>query len=925
MNNEKYIIVDLETTGHSPKEGDRMIQIAMVIMKDWVVEDTFTTFIHPGKPIPFYIQDLTKITDEDVKEALLFEAYAHEIYERMENGIFVAHNADFDLSFLQEEFKRAGLRPWKGKKIDTVELSKILFPMSLSYKLGDLASDLSIPLEHAHRADEDAMATALLLKKCWEELLNLPVKTIEQLHKKSFKLKSNISHLLFSALQQKRMKLENEQDYIHFRNIAIRTPEKFEFSEVEQSFDYPKTIEEKIKLFEEKMPTFEKREEQFQMMDAIWEKLERKEEIVIEAPTGMGKTIGYLLPSLIYAKKHRKKICISTYTSYLLEQLLANEFPKMEKILGTKIQVSLLKGMQNYIDLELFEQLIQQKEHSYDETLAMLQVLVWLSKTTTGDLNELNLSGGGKLSIDKVRKTERQKNPPFDFYERAVQESEHADVILTNHAMVLADLVRLDTIFNEIDGWIIDEAHQFVKAAIQRDQTIFSFTNWKYHFGQIGTPEKGLFYEFQRSALKHHRVSKGILQQLGKTIVQINEWFDETMQGICRSMQAQRSVYTNTKQTAFLQDLSFNQNLPKKFSTSLQTWIDLAEQASAQFRHHIDEISTEQTLLIEQWDLWVREFKIKLTEWDDIFIIENGSFTTWVEIDRRNIPGSIRIFKKPIKVQEIVQQFFQRIRGNAGIIWTSATLTVPKNERFITSQLGLDEKVPILQLRAPEDFYNGAKAYVVTDMPDIQGVSQNEYVESVAYAITQIVRRIEGRCFVLFTAQDMLKKTVDLIQESELLHDYVLFAQGVTSGSRMKLVKSFQKFNRSVLFGTSSFWEGVDVPGERLNAVIIVRLPFSSPEEPIFKAKTKMLSSEGFNAFTKLSLPEAIVRFKQGFGRLIRSSKDKGAFIVLDRRIETKSYGNEFIRALPDIQIEKQPLQHMVQDLEHWYNIKDEE
>ena len=161
---------------------------------------------------------------------------------------------------------------------------------------------------------------------------------------------------------------------------------------------------------------------------------------------------------------------------------------------------------------------------------------------------------------------------------------------------------------------------------------------------------------------------------------------------------------------------------------------------------------------------------------------------------------------------------------------------------FITSQLGLDEKVPILQLRAPEDFYNGAKAYVVTDMPDIQGVSQNEYVESVAYAITQIVRRIEGRCFVLFTSQDMLRKTVDLIQESELLHDYVLFAQGVTSGSRMKLVKSFQKFNRSVLFGTSSFWEGVDVPGERLNAVIIVRLTFlCHRKSQSLKRQTKML------------------------------------------------------------------------------------
>lgn len=924
MNNEKYIIVDLETTGHSPKEGDRMIQIAMVIMKDWEVEETYSTFIHPGKPIPFYIQDLTKITDQDVKEALPFEAYAHEIYERMQDGIFVAHNADFDLSFLQEEFRRAGLKSWKGKKIDTVELSKILFPMSFSYKLGDLASDLNIPLKQAHRADEDALATAFLLKKCWDEILSLPLKTIEQLHKKSFILKSDISYLLFQALQQKRKKIEREKDYIEFRQLALKKLSMISEVKEEKSISYPTSEDEKLSLLQAGLSTFEKRKEQFQMMDTVWETLQQKKEAVIEAPTGIGKTIGYLLPSLLFAKQNRKTICISTYTTHLLEQLLSNELPKMEKILGTNIRVSLLKGMHHYIDIELFEQLIQQRDLSYDETLAILQVLVWLTKTTTGDLDELNVSGGGKLFLDKIRKSKRSKNQPFDFFERAIAKSEKAEIIITNHAMILADLVRLESVFHHIDGWIIDEAHQFVNAAITRDQTIFSFTDWKYHFGQIGNPDKGLFHEFQKVALKRHVASK-LLQQLGKKLYQMNEWFDDTIEAITHAMMRQKRYFGTSKQTVFLSELLFNETLPKKMSHCLQTWIDLAEQASRDFRHQIEELSSEEKILIEQWDLWVREFKMKLAEWDEIFVVRKNSFTTWVELDGRNVPGSIRIYKKPIQVQKVIDEFFENIRGNAGIVWTSATLTVPNDERFVVRQLGLGETVPIIQLGSPCHFYDGAKAYIVTDMPDIQAVSQTEYVEAVSHAIIQIVRIIEGRCFVLFTAQDMLKKTVELIQESGLLQDYLLFAQGVTSGSRMKLVKSFQKFNRSVLFGTNSFWEGVDVPGEGLSAVIIVRLPFSAPEEPNFKAKSLMLKEQGENAFTKLSLPEAILRFKQGFGRLIRSSTDKGVFIVLDRRIETKSYGKEFMKALPNIQIEKHTLQHMVQHLEHWYNIKDEE
>lgn len=925
MEIQKYVIVDLETTGHSPKEGDRMIQIAMVIMKNWEVEKTFTTFIHPGRTIPLFIQDLTNISDQDVKDALPFESYAEEIYEILQDAVFVAHNADFDLSFLQSEFERAGLPRWKGKKIDTVELSKILFPMALGYKLADLASELNIPLNNAHRADDDAMATALLFKKCWEEMLSLPIPTIEQLHKQSFKLKSNISHLLFQALQVKRKTIENESDYIYYQQFALKK-KAIKSAEKDLKGSYPNSTEEKVELLSKHFPKFEKRQEQFQMMDAIWETYQAKKEIMIEASTGIGKTLGYLLPSIIYAKQRGKKICISTYTSYLLEQILYKEIPKIEKVLGIKVNVSLLKGMQNYIDLELFEQLIQQDGHSYDETLTILQIIVWLSKTNTGDLSELNLSGGGQLFVEKIRKKNRNHQNSFDFFEKAIKESLESDIIVTNHAMLLADLVRIEPIFQSIDGWVIDEAHQFVQAAIQRDQIMFSYAQWKYLFGQIGiSSDSGLFQAFRKAAIQTGRVSEQLFFQLEKSFATTLERIESAMQTLAISIQNQKPPLLDYKQTAFLNDLSLNMPLLKDVSRTLQKWIDLAEYVSNQVRQDVEELPKKNKLLLERWDYWIRELKIKLAEWDELFFVKSNQFAVWVEIDKRHIPGSLRIYKKPIEITETVDVLFNNLRKNAGVIWTSGTLTIPNNERFIAKQLGIADNVPILKLEAPQNYYGGAKGYIVSDMPDIQGVSQSDYIESVAAAVTQIIQTIEGRCFVLFTSQDMLKRTVELIQEAELLNDYLLFAQGVTSGSRMRLLKSFQKFHRSVLFGTNSFWEGVDVPGEDLSAVIIVRLPFSSPDEPTFKAKATMLTEKGQNAFTDLSLPEAILRFKQGFGRLIRSSKDKGVFIVLDRRIETKSYGKEFIKALPNIKIEKLPLQHMVKDLQHWYNNKGEE
>lgn len=928
MESQKYAIVDLETTGHSQATGDRMIQIAIVIMKDWCIEKTFTSFIHPGKPIPLFIQDLTNITDADVKDALPFEAHADYIYELLQDAVFVAHNTDFDLSFLQAEFKRAGMPKWNGKKIDTVELVKILFPNSLSYKLGDLAADLNIPLANAHRADDDAKACALLLKRCWEELLTLPLSTLEQLHKKSFQLKTNLSQLFFEALQLRRNQVSDDSNFVYYKKIALRkqsTKKKIKQKEL----SYPASNEEKLSLLIKRFPNFEERPEQFQMMDGIWRNLNNKSEILIEASTGIGKTIGYLIPAIIYAKQNKGKVCISTYTSHLLEQLLSNEIPKAENILGTQINVTRLKGKQNYIDVSVFEQLMKTTDSSYDETLTILQVLVWLTKTETGDLSELNVSGGGQLFIDKIRKSssKHQKQNRFDYYERAIEESKDADIIVTNHSMLIAELVRHEPIFHQIEGWIIDEAHQFIQAAVNRDESIFSFTNWKYLFGQIGlSTDNQLFSVFQKIALKKQRVPLSFFHQLEKNFIRLGELFDKAMQEIMVSIkESTRNTITDTKQTAFLSELSLNNELLRNVSDVMQSWIDLAEQAAVIFKNDVEQIAPEHQVILEQWEYWIREFKVKLSEWEEIFLKDSEDYSTWIEVDRRNVPGSIRVLKKPINLTTTIRQLFDPIRKNNAIIWTSGTLTVPNNDRFIANQLGIHHEVPLLKLQAPTDYYKGARVFIVNDMPDIQAVSQTDYIESVALAITRSVRTTEGRCFVLFTSQDMLRKTVELIQESELLHDYMLFAQGVTSGSRMRLLKSFQKFSHSVLFGTNSFWEGVDVPGEGLSSVIVVRLPFSAPEEPSFKAKSQILQQQGRNAFTELSLPEAILRFKQGFGRLIRSSQDKGVFIVLDRRIETKSYGVEFLRALPNISVHKLPLQDMVLEIEHWYNIKDEE
>ncbi|MFF2752713.1 ATP-dependent DNA helicase DinG [Psychrobacillus sp. NPDC058041] len=914
LENHKYAVVDIETTGHSSSNGDRIIQLAIVFINNYKVVHTFSTFINPEKSIPLFIQDLTNIHDADVVNAPLFEEVGSEILDMLQDHIFVAHNIHFDLTFLQSELKRVGLPKLICKTMDTVEFTKLMFPNLYSYKLQDIASELQINLQMAHRADDDALATAHLLLKCMEQLSHLPLRTIELLHKRSFHLKSNLSLLFFEVLSNKRSKYE-EKEYPLYRNIPLKfVKEEKESLPIQQSF--PLERDNKLKMFKKGISHFEERMGQFELMDTIHFAMQEKKETVCEAETGIGKTLGYLLPATIYAMEKQKPVIISTYTTHLIDQLVQEEIPKLNEVLGVQTRVAKLKGMHHYIDLYRFWQHLQLEDESYDETFTIMQILVWLTLTEEGDLTELNVSGGGQLFVDKIRRAIPYKSDEtevVDFYERAIKRSANCDILVTNHAMVLADQDRESRLLSKGCATIIDEAHQFIHASMSRKERIFSYTNWKYILGQFGT----LDTEHLLHKLSFIHIPRPLRERLEKEYVEVVNTFDDTVSYIINSVNHTNKSSRNTKRTILLDELNLNKSLFRRVATSIQTFILSSKSIIHSYSMQVEELAP---IILDEWDYWIRELEIKVAEWDEIFLQEEAIEAKWLEIDTRSIPGSLTIIKRPLNYQNDIKKALNPLRATGAVIWTSGTLSVPSNSHFITSQLGLNERITIHSFKSSADYYNGAELLIVEDMPDIQQVSQSDYIESVAEAIVQTVLVTEGRCFVLFTSQDMLRKTVDLIQETKLLDDYMLFAQGMSSGSRMRLLKSFQRFSKSVLFGTNSFWEGVDVPGDALSVIIMVRLPFSSPDDPLFKKRAELLTLNGQNPFSAYSLPEAVLRFRQGFGRLIRSSSDKGVFIVLDRRIETKSYGSDFIQAIPNIPVKKVSLENMVLELENWYN-----
>lgn len=918
MNTDKYVVVDIETTGHSPAKGDRIIQLAIVTIENGMITDTYTNFINPERKIPMFIQDLTGISDADVVDSQPFEAYAEIIFEKMQNAIFVAHNTNFDLPFLQKELQRSGLPKWHGLTMDTVELSRLLYPTAISYKLQDITADLGISLGNAHRADDDAYATAELFLRSKKELELLPYETLALLHKRSFQLKSDLSRLLYAETAKKRASHLNEMD--HFNGIPLK-PRKLPANWVRGQFVAKTDWNERLN---EVFPKFERRESQFQMMSAIQETLDNADEMVIEASTGMGKTIAYLLPAANHALATGKQVMVSTYTTHLQDQLVWNEAGIVEKFIGEPVKISLIKGLSHYIDLTRFAEILYGDDESYDETFTIMQILIWLTKTTTGDLNELNVSSGGQLLLDKIRRSHTRRpgreEKSYDFYEYALEQARRADIIVTNHAYLLNQPHSSESLLDNVGAVILDEAHQTVQAAVSQYEKTFVYTQWKYIFGQIGTSEeKQLYSKLKTAADKSGFATPTEMAKLDALFIGFTIAFDRISTMLSLEFTEKFKARKHKKNSMLLSEIPYNSNDFSELLRLLNEWIDLS-QTILQKAEKIAEKSIEEKLIIAEWRYWTQELMLKAVEFSEIFVFPINDEVSWIEGDLRSLPNSISLYKRPFEVKSIIERVTAPLRGQKAIIWLSGTMTVPSNERFIVGQLGVPDSVPITKYEPPKDFYQGARVFVIEDMPDIQQVSQNDYIEAVADAVIRTVLVTEGRCFVLFTSQDMLRKTVDLIQDTQLLDDYMLFAQGISSGSRMRLLKSFQRFQKSVLFGTNSFWEGVDVPGDALRAVVVVRLPFTSPDEPVFKAKSEMISKEGINPFLHYALPEAVLRLRQGFGRLIRSKEDQGLFIVLDRRIETKSYGQEFLDALPDVGVSKVSLEKMVTDIEHWYN-----
>jgi ATP-dependent DNA helicase DinG len=920
--NQRFVIIDIETTGNTPKKGDRIIQLAAVVVENEQVVEAFQSLVRPDKQIPEFIEELTGINDELVKNAPTFKDIAPTVWNLLHDSVFVAHNALFDLTFLNHEMEKVGYPSFNGNVIDTVELAKITYPTLPSYKLIDLAAHFGFQHDRPHQADSDALVTAQLFIEFYQKLNRLPLVTIKQLKKFAKYLKSDL-WLLFETIDENRI-LSNDNTYKVIRGIALKNNEKNSLSEKKEAIS-TSIGDQKHLVLKKAIPNYRHRKGQLEMMNVIERALHHQQHAVIEAGTGVGKTIAYLLPAANFALQTGEKIVISTHTVQLQTQLMEKEVQWLNEFLPLRVHV--LKGKTYYIDLFKFEQTLTELDTTYDHILAKMQILVWLTETETGDVDELSLSSGGKLFWNRIKhygwEKAKQRNEwkEHDFYLRALKKAENAHIIVTNHAFLLQN--SLKGTMPPFKYVIIDEAHHLPKVASHFFGEQISYAFVKYHLGLLGSYEQQQLlrrfedvvekYGFQPT--KHPFEVVQLVQNLsqevdelftiignwmrrswkvgkGKLRIQLHDWESETWK--TAKLIAERIIFMMNE---LEEDLNERLALLEGVKTNLSDGDYL--------------VFNEGTVYLEE----CQRLKEQLTYF---FTRTGSSFIQWAEGDERALPNSIQLNWQPLYVEEKMYALF--FAEKLSVIMTSATLTINQSFNFFLSQLGVSEREIAYKkiIPSPFSYKENARLIVPNDVPSVRDVSMEEYCTTIASQLIGIAQATKGRMLILFTSYDMLKKTYELMKESQLLDQYVLLAQGVSGGSAQRLTKLFRSFDKAILFGTSTFWEGIDIPGEDLSCLCIVRLPFSPPDEPFHEAMCERVQQEGKNSFYYYSLPEAVIRFKQGFGRLLRHETDRGLVIVFDQRIVQTKYGETFLASIPQVPVYELSIAETISFIHQW-------
>ena len=916
LNLSDFIALDFETTGVD-SVNDRIIEVAAIRFTDGKASDKFVKLVNPGRPIPDFITNITNISDDMVKNVPLEGDIVDGLIKFIGDSPIVAHNTTFDIAFLQELAKRHNTKFIEPNLYDSLPLARTFLYHLPAFNLGVVSEYYGLSAEGSHRAEKDTENCGIVFVNLIEEAASYPLHVISgilallkntELHNKS--LFVNIANELTKSGEIKKGLTKSKENHIIQDNVYF--------------YDGIKSINSLAAedvlgeggMLNNVLDGYEKRSQQIEYSNFVDNIINGEDQIgVVEAGTGLGKSFAYLYPALKRTEQFVENgpVIISCYTKNLQDQLFYKDLPIITKALDIPVKAVKLKGRNNYICLTRLNWLIADAARTLNEKEIekILPLLVWLEWTNTGDLSECNgfwNSRPGKLAFLV------QSEPGFCttklcarnngcFFGRVRRDLYEASIIIVNHALLLSEITMPGFLpmFNTV---IIDEAHNLIQVA---------YKQLSHEMDQIG------YVSYLQSIDPKYRGNKrwnnmlSAVASLHPEFIALQKAMSEEVALSIETLRAFFEKYGTNVVAEFNKDSIYTQkNIISKLEEEYISAAEELEQLVDALKGlNITIEKTANTLLgkdPERKDY--DELHQVLAQQKDILsgLINNVVLLTseqkpenvyWKEGDFKERHGSkelmLSLHASPVDVSgKLSSLFFKNI---SHCVLTSATLRVNSGFDYYFRRTGLDR---IIDKSVTTDYFPSPFYYEdqVTYLQYGNRKSINSDPVSIAKIIELVSQKYNQRIMVLFTARKTLTGVYNELKNSFTGRDIPIFAQ-IFNSSRQSLIDGMKRTPNGVLLGTSAFWEGVDLPGDLLQILIITKLPFDVPTEPTIRAYSEMLEMSGDNSFISFAVPESVIRFRQGFGRLIRTMTDEGVFIVLDDRIVTKRYGTNFSEAIP--------------------------
>ncbi len=876
-----FVAIDLETTGLSPRL-DKVIEVGAVRFRGRDVLDRYEALVDPGRAIPLAVQRLTGITDHQVSGAVSSEDALAKLAHFVAGAPLVGHGAHFDLAFLARDGESFEL-------YDTLDLARILLPAVPSHSLPMLTRSMKLVHPRAHRALADADAARQLFLTLWEVARDLSPALLDRMLALLQGWRHPL-HMFFAAARGAGASGGAARPTAAAEVSPARPttrPAPFAASRVAALFGADGPMARAL-------PDFELRDGQQQMALAVGQTFERGGRLLVEAGPGTGKSLAYLIPAILWARAHDERVLVSTHTITLQEQLAYKDLPALRDWLPVSFAAALLKGRSHYLSkrrwLRFLETPTRQSDgkRAVEEMKFKLRLLVWLAQTQGGDKSEIRLGGPDEPFWAQVASDPDDclgpRCPTYRscFFWNSRRAARGADVLVTNHALLLADADTGGRVLPPYQHLVIDEAHHLEESATQSLTARVAEQEWHNRLQEA----------LRWTSLRLH-------PQLAEAARAVEELWHEVFRALGGLLRAQEGAEGSWEERVVLDtqlrdgtEFAAVRRAVQALGGPWQALLHKLESAPAQGALTLDEAPDGAWRAANELALHAGVLRARVEFLQEAMLDPQPDRVYWASLDRRT--GRPQLQAAPVDVGLRLQA--GTLDGRHAVVLTSASMALGDSFAFFKSRVGLSDRgVEELILKAPFDYLSQALLCLPSDLLD---PNDPAFVTQVSQVICDVGTALNGRTLVLFTSHSQLKDVYDAVEAPLAREGVVALGQNL-DGTRRQVLQQFVEHPDSVLLGTSSFWEGIDLhrpaAGDGLKCVIIVRLPFKVPTDPIQVARAAALP----DPFGALALPEAVLRLKQGFGRLIRRQTDRGAVILLDNRVANKAYGHHFLDALP--------------------------